>query len=162
VSGFWHGANWTFIFWGAFHAIVFIPVFLMGRNAIYKNSVIGQNTVLPSFLEVIQVLVTFAIVSFSRIFFRSQSITDAFQFIGRIFSNFSYAPYVHPSGYRMLDYYILIALFVIYEYAIRKDERNPFKFKYKAVRFVLYTVVILAMLLFYDSSIDRSFIYFQF
>ena len=162
VSGFLHGANWTFIFWGAFHALVFIPVFLMGRNTIYKHSVIGENTWFPSLLEIGQVLLTFAIVTFSRIFFRAPSLSDAFAYIGRLITNGSYAAYQHPSGYRMLDYYILIIVFVIYEYCIRKDERAPFKFKSKAVRFFIYTVVIMTMLLFYDSSIDRSFIYFQF
>ncbi|MDD7885850.1 MBOAT family protein [Flavivirga sp. 57AJ16] len=162
VSGFWHGANWTFIFWGAFHALAFIPVFLMGRNTIYKNSVVGENSFFPSLIEIGQVLLTFAIVTFSRIFFRSESITDAFAFINRIVSNFSYEAYNHPMGYRMIDYYVLIGLFVLYEYLIRKDERSPFKFKSRIVRFVLYTIVILSMLLFYDDNIDRSFIYFQF
>ena len=162
VSGFWHGANWTFIFWGAFHALAFIPVFLMGRNTIYKNSVVGENSLFPSLIEIGQVLLTFSIVTFSRIFFRSESITDAFAFIKGIFSNFTYEVYNHPMGYRMIDYYILITLFVLYEYRIRKDERSPFKFKSKIVRFVVYTIVVLGMLLFYDSNIDRSFIYFQF
>ncbi|GGK28873.1 O-acyltransferase [Yeosuana aromativorans] len=162
ISGFWHGANWTFIFWGAFHAVAFIPVFLMGRNAIYKDSVVGENTLFPSLVEIGQVLLTFGIVTFSRIFFRSASITDAFMFMKRIVTDFTYEPYHHPMGYRMIDYYILIGLFVLYEYRIRKDERSPFKFKSKAVRFVFYTLVILGMLLFYDDSIDRSFIYFQF
>lgn len=162
VSGFWHGANWTFIFWGAFHALAFIPVFLMGRNTIYKNSVVGENTFFPSLKEVGQVLLTFGIVTFSRIFFRSESITDAFAYIKRIIYNFTYEVYNHPMGYRMVDYYILLVLFVLYEYSIRKDERSPFKFKSKVVRFILYTLVILLMLLFYDDNIDRSFIYFQF
>ncbi len=162
VSGFWHGANWTFIAWGAFHALAFIPVFLMGRNTIYKNSVVGENSLFPSLIEIGQVLLTFSIVTFSRIFFRSESITDAFAFIKRILSNFTYEVYNHPMGYRMVDYYILIVLFVLYEYRIRKDERAPFKFKSKIVRFIIYTIVILGMLLFYDSNIDRSFIYFQF
>lgn len=162
VSGFWHGANWTFIFWGAFHALAFIPVFLLGRNAIYKNSVVAQNSILPSFKELIQLISTFAIVTFSRIFFRSESLTDSFNYITRIFTHFEYKEYVHPLGYRMIDYFILIAIFVCYEYLIRKDERNPFKFKSKIVRFIAYTVVIFAILLFYDSGFDRSFIYFQF
>ncbi|WP_142786007.1 MBOAT family O-acyltransferase [Changchengzhania lutea] len=162
VSGFWHGANWTFIFWGAFHALVFIPVFLMGRNTIYKNTVVAENSVFPTFTEIGQVLLTFAIVTFSRIFFRSESITDAFNFISRIGSDFSYQAYMHPMGYRMIDYYILIAVFVVYEYLIRKDERSPFKFKSKAVRFFVYSIVILSMLLFFDDNVDRSFIYFQF
>ncbi len=162
VSGFWHGANWTFIFWGAFHALAFIPVFLMGRNTIYKNSVVGENTIFPSLIEIGQVLLTFGIVTFSRIFFRSESITDAFRFIKRIFSDFTFETYHHPNGYRMIDFYILLFIFILYEYRIRKDERSPFKFKSKFVRFVAYTIVILSMLLFYDDNIDRSFIYFQF
>ncbi|MEC3966138.1 MBOAT family O-acyltransferase [Flagellimonas halotolerans] len=162
VSGFWHGANWTFIFWGAFHALAYIPVFLMGRNTIYKDSVVGENSFFPSFVELGQLILTFGIVTFSRIFFRSESLTDSFNFISRIFTDFQFVPYEHPNGYRMLDYFILLAAFVLYEYRIRKDERNPFKFKSKVVRFVVYTVVIFAILLFYDSGFDRSFIYFQF
>jgi len=162
VSGFWHGANWTFIFWGAFHALVFIPVFLMGRNTIYKDSLVGEHTFFPTLTEIGQVLLTFAIVTFSRIFFRSESITDAFGFIKQILCNFSYETYQHPMGYRMIDFYVLVALFVFYEYLIRKDERSPFKFKSKVVRFLIYVIIILGMLLFYDDSIDRSFIYFQF
>ncbi len=162
VSGFWHGANWTFIFWGAFHAVAYIPVYLMGRNTIYKNNVVGENSFFPSFIEIGQLILTFGIVTFSRIFFRSESLTDSFNFIARIFTDFQFVPYEHPNGYRMLDYFILLAAFVLYEYRIRKDERNPFKFKSKVVRFVAYTVVIFTMLLFYDSGFDRSFIYFQF
>jgi D-alanyl-lipoteichoic acid acyltransferase DltB (MBOAT superfamily) len=162
VSGFWHGANWTFIFWGGFHALAFIPVFLLGRNTIYKDSVVGEHTFLPTLTEIGQVLLTFSIVTFSRIFFRSESITDAFGFITQISSNFTYETYQHPMGYRMLDYYILIALFVFYEYLIRKNERSPFEFKSRVVRFMIYTLVILIMLLFYDDGVDRSFIYFQF
>lgn len=162
VSGFWHGANWTFIFWGGFHALAYIPVFLMGRNTLYKDNVVGENTFFPTLTELGQVLLTFGIVTFSRIFFRSESITDSFRFINRLFTEFHYEPYVHPNGYRLIDYFILLAVFVLYEYRIRRDERNPFKFKSKAVRFIAYTLVIFTILLFYDSGFDRSFIYFQF
>lgn len=162
VSGFWHGANWTFIFWGAFHALAFIPVFLLGRNTIYKNNVVGENSILPSVKEVGQVILTFSIVTFSRIFFRSDSLTDAFAYISRIFFNYEYSEYHHPMGYRMIDYFILILIFVCYEYRIRKDERHPFKFRNKYIRFLVYSVVILGILLFYDDQVDRSFIYFQF
>lgn len=53
-------------------------------------------------------------------------------------------------------------VFTFYEYLIRKDERNPFKFKNKIVRFLLYAFVVLAILLFYDDGVNRSYIYFQF
>ncbi|WP_313791110.1 MBOAT family O-acyltransferase [Flagellimonas taeanensis] len=162
VSGFWHGANWTFIFWGGFHALAYIPVFLMERNTIYKDNVVGENTFFPTITELGQLILTFGIVTFSRIFFRSESLTDSFQFIKGIFTNFHYETYHHPNGYRMVDYFILLVAFVLYEYRIRRDERNPFQFKSKVVRFLVYTLVIFTMLLFYDSGFDRSFIYFQF
>jgi len=162
VSGFWHGANWTFIFWGAFHALAFIPVFLLGRNTIYKNSVIAQDSFLPTITEIFQVFLTFAIVTFSRIFFRSATLKDSFNFIKRIGTNFVFETYHHPMGYRMLDYYILVLVFVFYEYLIRKNERSPFEFKNKYVRFFIYFTVVFSILLFYDDGVNRSFIYFQF
>ncbi|WP_322931900.1 MBOAT family O-acyltransferase [Arenibacter sp. GZD-96] len=162
VSGFWHGANWTFIFWGGIHALAYIPVFLMGRNTMYKNSVIGQNSIFPSVIEIIQVLTTFALVTFSRIFFRSDSLGDSFSFINRIFTERHFENYVHPYGKDMTQYFILILVFVIYEYIIRKDERNPFNFKNRAVRATLYLVIIGALFVFYDVNVKQSFIYFQF
>ncbi|MFD2562433.1 MBOAT family O-acyltransferase [Aquimarina rubra] len=162
VSGFWHGANWTFIAWGAIHALLYIPVFLMGRNRIYMNNVVAENSWFPSIKEILQILLTFSLVTFSRVFFRSESITDAFGFLKQIYNNFSFEIYEHPLGYRMIDYFILLGLFVLYEFRIRRDERSPFKFKSRVVRFIAYTLVILGMLLFFDDNIDRSFIYFQF
>ncbi|MBM1106752.1 MBOAT family protein [Aurantibacter crassamenti] len=162
VSGFWHGANWTFIVWGALHALFYIPVYLMGRNRMYADNVIAENSWFPSIKEIGQVVLTFLMVSFSRIFFRSPTITDSFAYIKQIGEDFSYAPYAHPMGYRMVDFYILIAIFTLYEYLIRKDERSPFKFKSRFVRFAVYALLILGMLLFYDDGVNRSFIYFQF
>ncbi|WP_298540288.1 MBOAT family O-acyltransferase [uncultured Aquimarina sp.] len=162
VSGFWHGANWTFIAWGAIHALLYIPVFLMGRNRIYMNNVVAENSWFPSFKEILQILLTFSLVTFSRVFFRSESITDAFGFLKQIYNNFNFEIYEHPLGYRMIDYFVLLGFFLLYEYRIRRDERSPFKFKSKLVRFIAYTLVILGMLLFFDDNIDRSFIYFQF
>ncbi len=162
VSGFWHGANWTFIAWGALHAVLYIPVFLMGRNRMYMGNVVAENRWFPSLTEILQILLTFSLVTFSRVFFRSTSITDAFGFLEQMYSNFTYETYHHPLGYRMVDYFVLLGIFLLYEFRIRKDERAPFKFKSKIVRFILYALVILGMLLFYDDQIDRSFIYFQF
>ena len=162
ISGLWHGANWTFLFWGFLHALLYVPVLLLGRNRVYNGTIIAENRLLPSFNEFFRVVFVFFIVTFSWIFFRSDSIIDAFNYIHRIISEFSFSIYNHPNGYRMSDYYILIILFIIYEYIIRRDERLPFNFKSKTIRFIAYTVVILGMLLFYDDNIDRSFIYFQF
>lgn len=162
VSGFWHGANWTFIFWGGLHALFYIPVFLLGRNRMYMDNVIAENSIIPPAKEILFVLWTFILVTFSRIFFRSPSLTDSFGYLRRIYTNFTYEPYIHPLGYRMADFYIMIMLFILYEYLIRRDERRPFKFKSRIVRIFLYATIFLLILLFYDDGVNRSFIYFQF
>ena len=162
VSGLWHGANWTFVFWGGVHALLYVPIFLSGRNRLYTDNSIAQHQWFPSLVEIIQVISTFVLVTFAWIFFRSESLGDAFAYIGRIGSDLSYSAYRHPMGYRMSDFFVLLALFTIYEYLIRKDERRPFPFKSQVVRFCLYTLAILGMLLFYDDGVNRSFIYFQF
>lgn len=161
ISGFWHGANWTFVFWGLIHALIFMPILLVGQNTKYKNTVIAAQSKLPSLREIMSVLGVFVVVSLSWVVFRSETIIDAFNYLGGILKG-SYLPYLHPNGYRMMDYYILIVAFVCYEYIIRNDERSPFNFTNKYLRFAIYALVILIMMLFYDSGIDRSFIYFQF
>lgn len=162
VSGFWHGANWTFIAWGGLHAVLFVPFFITGNNRNYLNTTLSNNTVIPSFKEAFQVLYTFLVVNLAWIFFRAESMSHAINYIQSIFLNFSFEWYEHPNGYRMTDYFILLSAFVIYEFRIRRDERNPFPFKSKVTRFLIYSILIFALMLFYDSGIDRSFIYFQF
>ncbi len=162
ISGLWHGANWTYIAWGAFHSLAFVPVFLLGNNKKYKKTIVGGKSFIPTLKELLQILFVFAIVTISWVFFRSETISQALEYLQNIFLNFSFGLYNHPKGYRMIDYYVLIFLFLVFEFIIRKDERNPFKFKSRVLRFIIYTLLILLMLLFYDDGVDRSFIYFQF
>ncbi|MEW7291833.1 MBOAT family O-acyltransferase [Aquimarina sp. 2304DJ70-9] len=162
VSGFWHGANWTFIVWGAIHAFMFLPLFLTNNNRNHLSTTIAEKTILPSAKEFFQIIMTFILVTFSWIFFRAESLAHAWEYLKAIFINDTIISYNNPFGYRMIDYYIMIILFVIYEYCIRKDERAPFNFKSRYVRFLIYAILLLAILLFYDDQIDRSFIYFQF
>jgi D-alanyl-lipoteichoic acid acyltransferase DltB (MBOAT superfamily) len=161
ISGFWHGANWTFIFWGLFHALLFIPVFLGGHHRKYLKTISLTRNV-KAFLEIGKVLVTFILVSLGWVFFRSENLGSAMIYFKRMCTNFSIGAYAHPMNYRMGDYLILLVLFVLYEYLIRKDERNPFKFNSRILRFALYALMILGLFLFYDNKVDRSFIYFQF
>lgn len=162
VSGFWHGANWTFIIWGLLHAILYLPIFLSKKNRKFANTTIATNTLLPSFNEIFQVISTFSLVTFAWIFFRAETTSKALGFIKQILTNFKFQYYAHPNGYRIIDYFILLIIFIAFEYVIRKDERNPFKFKSKLLRLACYILIIFGMLLFYDDGIDRSFIYFQF
>ncbi|WP_372756425.1 MBOAT family protein [Mariniflexile sp.] len=163
VSGLWHGANWTFILWGALHALMFIPLYLLGVNRTHKYKNLGVYKTLKGWLqEWSQIILTFSIVTILWIFFRSESIQTAFDYFYVIGENFNFEAYLHPKGYRMIDYYLLLIMFIVYEYLIRRDERSPIPFKSKYIRFFTYTMLIFGMLLFYESNIDRSFIYFQF
>ena len=108
-------------------------------------------------------LVTFILILIGWVFFRSETLTDSFIYLRRMFLEFSWGAYEHPLGYRMIDYFALLIFFLIYEYIIRKDERNPFKFKSRYVRFAMYTLTVFLLLLFYDDTLNnRSFVYFQF
>ena len=160
ISGLWHGANWTFVFWGLFNALLFIPSFLLGRNRQHAHS--GITALNVPIREYLQMFLTFTLVTIGWIFFRSPTVNDAFRFLGKIISDWGYQNYFHPQGYRMIDYFILLAVFVIFELIISSDERRPFKFSSPLVRFFIYTIIIFSLLLFYDDGSDRSFIYFQF
>ena len=73
VSGFWHGANWTFIAWGAYHAILFLPLILTGKNRKYTNQV-AEGRWLPTLKEAGQMLLTFFLTMIGWIIFRAESI----------------------------------------------------------------------------------------
>ena len=162
VSGFWHGANWTFVIWGLFHAMLFLPLFYLNRNRNYLESPDLFSSARTFFSEGFQMLSTFVLVTLGWVFFRSETLGDAIIFFKRMLFGFTHGEYLHPSGYRMMDYYVLLIGFAIFEYIIRKDERNPIGFKNRFVRFLTYLVLILLMIMFYDDGVDRSFIYFQF
>lgn len=162
VSGFWHGANWTFIFWGLFHALLFLPSFILGTNRKYVEIAKSGFNIVTAIKNVYRTVVTFALVTVGWVFFRAETISDAFTYLKRIVTVFSVGDYSHPNGYRLIDYLLLLLFFVAYEYIIRNKERNPISFKNKYVRLLVYILLVFLMLLFYDDGVDRSFIYFQF
>lgn len=78
VSGIWHGANWTFIFWGMMHGVLQVI-----EKAFGWQKYDGHN----GFVKAVRILVTFMLVSFAWVFFRMPSIGDAFAVIGKMFTN---------------------------------------------------------------------------
>ena len=75
VSGFWHGANWTFLVWGCIHALLFIPSFILGTNRKHLGNMDQSN--LSSFLlikNIGQIIFTFSVVTIAWVFFRAKSI----------------------------------------------------------------------------------------
>ena len=86
VSGFWHGANFTFIAWGFLHALYIVPSVLLKTNRHYLD-IIAQDKKLPNLKEFFQLISTFSLVCFAWIFFRAESIEKAFEYIQLLFTN---------------------------------------------------------------------------
>jgi len=152
VSGFWHGANWTFIFWGLFHSILFLPSFIFNTNRKYTTSIIAENALLPSPKEFVQVGVTFILVTIGWVFFRSETIGDSFNYLSKMFLEFGI-----PQSYRRGILFVICLTFL--DFIIKGDERINFK-KSHSLELFVSIILVLVILFFYNQS--SSFIYFQF
>nr|WP_282039812.1 MBOAT family O-acyltransferase [Saccharicrinis aurantiacus] len=165
VSGFWHGANWTFIVWGLLNALYFIPLLVTGKNRNNLN-IAAHGKWLPSLKELLQILLTFSLTVFAWIFFRAENIHHAFEIILNIFSKDIFifnrvdflGSYMHPV--KMLA---LLAVFILMEWIGRNDkyaiERLALNWK-RPLRYALYYVILIAIFEF--SGKEQEFIYFQF
>jgi D-alanyl-lipoteichoic acid acyltransferase DltB (MBOAT superfamily) len=154
VSGFWHGANWTFIIWGAFHALLFLPLILLGKNRKYTDN-IASNRSFPTFKELLQILLTFLLATFGWIIFRSDDITQALQFFKGIFNiSIISIPMISKC-------FIFIAIMLIVEWINRNNEHEFQKqSRYRVVRYIIYYTIMLSIVLL--STQQETFIYFQF
>ena len=149
VSGFWHGANWTFIFWGLFHSALFLPSFFFKTNRKYVSSVIAENTLLPNGKEFFQVLITFILVTIGWVFFRSETISDSFNFLTQL--NFDF-------NFTFVNKLPLLILFIFLEWIFRKDERKIYS-KFSA-RLLLDFILFYLIVGFINNN--KPFIYFDF
>jgi len=162
VSGFWHGANWTFIAWGALNAIYFLPLLLTQKNRNYLG-VVAQGKYLPSLKELFLMLITFGLTVFAWIFFRAESIGHALNYIHGIFSASLFAMPNFLSGRSFLKTIILVVFFVLIEWQGREGQyaiaNLGLKWK-RSLRYGLYYSIIIAIFLF--GGAKQQFIYFQF
>ncbi len=158
VSGFWHGANWTFIVWGAINAFYFLPLLVTNKNR--KNiDIVAQGKLLPSFKEIFQMSTTFALTVIAWVFFRSENITSAMIYISKMFSESLFSlPEIRPSSL-----FILVLLFFSIEWFGRQNKYALEKFAEtwkKPVRYAFYYALVFTILWFVGK--EQEFIYFQF
>ena len=155
LSGFWHGANWTFVLWGAYHALLFLPLILTGKNRKYMDA--------PTWRDLPKILLTFALVVIGWIIFRAESIS---QFVEYVQGMWQFGTL--RSVYRFftleemcpMNWLIIIMLLVEW---ICKQKQYPFDIsfiKYKWVRLAIYYGLIL--LIWRYGTEQQTFIYFQF
>ncbi|MBR1784211.1 MAG: MBOAT family protein [Bacteroidales bacterium] len=164
VSGLWHGANWTFIAWGFYHACLFLPLILLGRNRRHTGTV-AEGRLLPSWRELGQMTLTFALVTAGWVIFRATGLPsckaffvsmlhpDALAGLLRIFTN---------SDIRQASVAVLVMLVVEWLQRTREHGLHGLDSLIKPLwaRLLLYAVALHAVVFF--SGLNKAFIYFQF
>jgi D-alanyl-lipoteichoic acid acyltransferase DltB (MBOAT superfamily) len=157
VSGFWHGANWTFIAWGFINALYFLPLLLLKRNRSNMESV-SLYWDLGSIRVFFSMLSTFALTCLAWIFFRAKSIMDAFEYIKLLFSNGVFSSqYLENERYNY-ELLLLVVLFVVVEWNSRL-KKEPISGKNSWLKLGLCLIAIVALGTYSDY---KEFIYFQF
>jgi alginate O-acetyltransferase complex protein AlgI len=157
VCGFWHGANWTFIAWGLINALYFLPLLLLGKNR--KNTdTVAQGKTLPNIKELFQMGATFALAVLAWIFFRADSISQAFLYIGKIFSKSLIAA---PKGSGATLIVPLLLILVLVEWLQRDKQHGLEDLKMHFVlRWTVYIIICVLCIAYFQQN--QQFIYFQF
>ena len=158
VSGFWHGANWTFIVWGGLNALYFLPLLLTKMNRSHIE-IVAVHKKWPSLEESFRILLTFCLMTLAWIFFRAESVSHAWAYLNGIFDQSLLSiPQIRPT-----DLMILIVLFIGLEWVGRRNlyAIETFGLKWKRpIRLAFY--YLLVALIFWFGRNDQEFIYFQF
>ena len=163
VSGFWHGANWTFIVWGLLNALFYLPLLLL--NSQRKNmAIVAEGRWFPSIREIISMSVTFLLVCLAWVFFRAESIGHATGYLYRLATEFASSK--DSNLYPMSLYTALIfsLFFLVVEWFGRHDRYGLDTFGLKwptALRWSFYAMLIFLIFVFMPTS-ETPFIYFQF
>ena len=162
VSGFWHGANWTFIVWGALNAIYFLPL-LLTKNNRNNLDIVAQGKYFPSIKELSLMLLTFGLTVFAWIFFRADNIGHAISYISEILSPSLFTIPKFAGMEKVFTAIILVVIFVLIEWKGREEQfaiaNLGLKWR-KPIRWTLYFMLTMTILLFGGSK--QEFIYFQF
>jgi D-alanyl-lipoteichoic acid acyltransferase DltB (MBOAT superfamily) len=160
VSGFWHGANWTFIAWGGLNALYFLPLLLLKRNRT-NLGVVAEGRMLPSLRELFQMGTTFLLTVLAWVFFRAESITMALGFLkGIISQGLLHIPVF--DGRRNAAITVLFVLGLLMVEWINRNKPHSIKTlpKSKIARYLIYYILVITILL--NSGSEQEFIYFQF
>jgi alginate O-acetyltransferase complex protein AlgI len=163
VSGFWHGANWTFIIWGLLNALFIMPSIIYNTNR--KNlDVVAGTKILPSLKEAVQIIITFSITCFAWIFFRAKDLDNAFDYIKGIFSKSLFTlPKFYSNHVSVKVLAVLLLLFLVKEWMNRSKNHAlvmsnnvpPF------LRWTLYFFIFMAIMK-WGVTAKTEFIYFAF
>ena len=157
VSGFWHGANWTFVVWGLIHALLFLPLLLLGVNRRHISEVASGHW-LPSMKEIGQMGVTFILVTIGWVFFRASSLTSAIDYVQGMGLNW---PTITTINKMALFW---VAVMVCIEWIVRRKDIHGQLYSNtwlnRSIRWLLYSLAV--WLIMKNLESQAEFIYFQF
>jgi D-alanyl-lipoteichoic acid acyltransferase DltB (MBOAT superfamily) len=162
VSGFWHGANWTFIVWGFLNALYIMPSIIFNTNR--KNlDIVAKGKLLPSFKEFFAIILTFSLTVLAWIFFRAENVTHALHNLAQIFSSSLLTIPYFPGIGKAIPIVILTTMFMMIEWLGREQQYAIATLGakwFKPLRWALYYAIIITI--FYFTGKEQQFIYFQF
>lgn len=163
ISGLWHGANWTYLVWGALNGLYVVPLLLMGKSKIHHETV-AQSRTWPTFKETGAMLFTFALTVFAFIFFRAESMSHAWSYLRSILSPSLLSMPVFPGVGKMPFLLLIIALFMLAEWYGREYHHPLVRFGAKWKRPLRYAFYysLLIIIFVLGSTKEHQFIYFQF
>lgn len=162
VSGFWHGANWTFIVWGLLNALYIMPSIIFNTNRAHLD-IVAKGRYLPTLREFLSMGLTFSLTVFAWIFFRAIDVTHAVNYISEILSSSLFTiPYFVGIGLTP-PIILTIILFLIVEWIGREEQYAIAQLGikwYRPIRWAMYYAIIFAI---YNlGGSEQQFIYFQF
>ena len=166
ISGFWHGANWTFIVWGGLNALFFLPLLLFNANRDHIE-VVAKGKWLPSLKDLGKILLTFIITVFAWIFFRAENLGHAFEYLQGIFDSsfFAFPELPDFNGKRRAHpIWYLTIFFLLIEWFGRENEHALEKLGQRwnrLIRWSFYAFLIFIIGMYMQTN-EMPFIYFQF
>lgn len=164
VSGFWHGANWTFIFWGLLNAFFIIPSVLLKTNRINMD-VVAQGRLFPNFIELLSMVITFLLTTLAWIFFRAENIGEAFSYIGEICSSsiVSLPKFTGMSASLYILFFLTVMIIIEWMGREQQHPLQSFGLSWqKPLRWSFYVCMVLTIYYFSTIGSNQEFIYFQF
>ncbi len=162
VSGFWHGANWTFIIWGFLNALYILPSIIFNTN---RNNldIVASGKYFPSLKEFFQIIITFILTVFAWIFFRAKNLSEAFDYIISIFSHSLFQLPQFKGLTKAIITILLTLVFFTLEWIGRENDfaiqKIGFRWNSK-LRWLFYFVLVFCI--FYFAGKEQVFIYFNF
>ena len=160
VSGLWHGANWTFVCWGLYHATLLAIYNILGINTKHKH-VVAYGRLLPTLRELSQMILTFFLAVIGWVIFRAENMNQAIDYLGCMVTN----KFIDLGMMPGKTYIVYCLIFMMIEW-LQRDKLHAFQFPdfcpftSRIARWSIYYATIILLLILTGST--QTFIYFQF